>query len=121
MFTRPERSPNVSYLYSVPVNQDNGISWHDSLEFTGVYDSLHSALYLTDGALYAIKKSQYPIVEKVVPSMAEDIRSRVDRRVEDMISNDRKNLPIQEITDGPALRELKHYREYSAKEDAIRQ
>ena len=36
MFTRLERSPDISYLYSVPVDQDNRVSWHNSLEFSGV-------------------------------------------------------------------------------------
>ena len=121
MFTRLERTPNVSYLYSVPLDQNDHISWRDGLAFCGVYDAQHNALYLTESALYSITKGQARFVEESIPSMAEEISDRINRRVEEAIANDRNNLPVQEVTGWQASRDLEYYRDHGVKESAVQQ
>ena len=119
MFTRLERGSNVSYLYGVPLDQNSHVSWRDGLAFCGVYDAQHSALYLTRSALHSITKGQTRFVEESTPSMAEEISSRINRRVEDIITNDRNNLTVQKITGWQAARELKDYLEDGAHREAL--
>ena len=119
MFTRLERGSNVSYLYGVPLDQSSRVSWRDNLMFCGVYDAQHSALYLTKSALHAITKGQTRFAEESLPSMAEEISSRINRRVEDIIANDRNNLTVQTITGWQAARELKDYLEGGAHREAL--
>ena len=121
MFTRLERAPNVSYLYSVPLDQNDHVSWRDGLAFCGVYDAQHSALYLTESALYSITKGQARFVEESIPSMAEEISDRINRRVEEIIANDRTNLSVRTITGASELRNLQYYQEHGARESMIQQ
>lgn len=119
MFTRLERASNVSYLYSVPLDQNGHVSWQDGLMFCGVYDTQHSALYLTRSALHSIAKGQTRFAEESISSMAEEISSRINQRVEDIIANDRNNLTVQTITSWQAARELKDYLEDGAHREAL--
>ena len=119
MFTRLERGSDVSYLYGIPLDQNSHISWRDGLAFCGVYDAQHSALYLTRSALHSITKGQTRFVEESTPSMAEEISSRINQRVEDIIANDRNNLTVQKITGWQAARELKDYLEDGAHREAL--
>ena len=116
-----EKKPNVDYLYRTAVGKDNSISWSNRLMFCGVYDVKSRALYLTEDALHSLTDGPCPLVTTTVPSIVKELRDRINRRVEEIIANDRNNLPVQEITDGKVLRSLHYYQEYGAKEDAIRQ
>ena len=64
---------------------------------------------------------QCPLVTVTAPSVVKEICGRINRRVEKIIANDRNNLPVREVTGGMALRDLCYYREYGAREEAIRQ
>ena len=119
--SRLEKNPTVDYLYRIGVEQDNSISWNSSMLFCGAYDREHRTLYLTRDSLRILMDGKFPLVTEGGPSMAEEISSRVNERVEGTIANDRNNLPIQEITDWQASRDLEYYRDHGVKESVVRQ
>ena len=119
--SRLEKNPTVDYLYRIGVEQDNSISWNSSMLFCGAYDREHRTLYLTRDSLRILMDGKFPLVTEGGPSMAEEISSRVNERVEGTIANDRNNLPIQEITDWQASRDLEYYRNHGVKESVVRQ
>ena len=117
--SRLEKNPSVDYLYRIGVAQDNSISWDSSMLFCGVYDRDHRTLYLTKDSLRILMDGTFPLVTEAGPSMAEEISSRVNERVENTIANDRNNLSQREITGWQASRELEDY-QYSVREQAVR-
>lgn len=120
VLSRLEKNPSVDYLYRTAVEQDNTISWNNSPTFCGVYDMNHRVLYLTKDSLPCFMNGKYPFIAEAGQSMTENISGRISRRVEDIISNDRNNLPIRELTDYHNRHDLQYYQEYGAKEEAIR-
>lgn len=120
MLLRLEKKPSVNYLYRTAMEQDNAISWDNSLTFCGVYDMKRRALYLTRGSLRSFTSGEVPIISEIGPSMTETISGTVNQRVEDTIANDRRNLPMQEITSDQIRRNLLYYQKHGAKEEAIR-
>ncbi len=118
-FTRLEKSPAVDYLYRAAVGQDGSISWNSDLIFCGVYDRRNRALYLTEESLPFLTIGQSPFVTLTVPSMAGEISGRVNQCVEDIIANDRNNLPVRELSEWKK-RDIQYYRDYGAKEEAVR-
>ena len=117
---RLEKNSAVDYLYQTAA-QDNSISWNNQVQFCGVYERKNRTLYLTKDTASIFMKGQFPFVAEAGPSMTDEIRSAVNRRVEDLIANDRNNLPIQEITDWQASRDLEYFRDHGVKESAVRQ
>ena len=121
MLVKLNKKPGVDYLYQSAVGKDNSISWDNRLMFCGVSDIKNQALYLTEDTMRSLTDGQYPLVTQTGPSMVEEICGRLNQRVEEIIANDRNNLPVREVTGEMALRNLHYYQEYGAKEDAIRQ
>lgn len=121
MMTRLEKSPSVEYLYQTAIERDGSVSWNNGLTFCGVSDLKNNTLYLTKGTLDCLADGQAPLVTETGPSMVERITSRINQQVEDTIANDQGRLPVQELTDWKALRDIQYYQEYGAKESAIRQ
>ncbi len=119
MFLKLKKGPSVDYLYQIPLGQDNAISWDNSLTFCGVYDVERQTLYLTGDAGHFLMSGGF--IAEVGSSVIKIIGSRINQRVEDIIANDRNNLPVQEVRNIWELRNLQYYREYGAKEEAIRQ
>lgn len=115
-----EKSSSVYYLYRTAVGQDNTISWNNNLTFCGVYDMNHHALYLTEDSLSCLARGKYPFVGEAGESMLENISGKARQRVEDIIADDRNNLPVRELTEYHNRHDLQYYREYGAKEEAIR-
>ena len=120
MLVKLDKKPGVDYLYQAAVGKDNSISWDKSLMFCGLYDMKSQALYLTEDTVRSLSDGQYPLVTINCPSKVKEICGRLNLRVEEIIANDRNNLPVREVTDGIALHNLHYYQEYGAKEDAIR-
>lgn len=116
-----EKKASLNYLYRTATEWDNAISWNNSLTFCGVYDMERRTLYLEEDSLYIFMSGKLPLITETGPSMTESISGRINQRVEDIIANDRNNLPVQEITGYQKLRQLQYYQEYGAKEAAIRQ
>ena len=121
MLTRLEKNRTADYLYRSAVEKDGGISWDNSLTFCGVHVLSNHTLYLAKDTLRLLTDGPYPMVTRTGPSTVKEIRGRINQRVEDIIANDRNNLPMREVTGEMALRHLRYYQEYGAKEDAIRQ
>lgn len=117
---RLEKKPSVDYLYRSGMGQDGSISWNNGLSFCGVYDMQNRALYLEKDALKCFMEGRYPFIAEAGSSTVEEICGRVNRRVEEIIGNDRSNLPVREIADTLMLRDLQYYQEYGAKEEAVR-
>ena len=115
------KKPDVDYLYQAAVGKDNSISWDNNPIFCGVYDVENQALYLTRDTLRSLTDGQYPLVAQTGPSMVKEFRGRINQRVEEIIANDRNNLPVREVTGKMELRNLRYYQEHGAKEDAVRQ
>ena len=120
LLIRLEKALSVDYLYRTSIAQDGGISWINSLLFCGVYDGENHALYLSKDAQMIFTRGAVPLVAEPGGSMLEDICGKINRRVEDILANDKSNLPVQEVTGWLAAHSLEHYRKYGAKEDAIR-
>lgn len=120
LFRLAKKPHLVDYLYrSVPA-QDGSVSWNTPLLFCGVYDLEKETLYLTEDSLPLLAKDPAPYVVRTIPSMADEIMGRINQRVEAVIANDRGNLPVLEVTDRWALKDLEYYRNYTAREIAIR-
>ncbi len=119
--SRLEKNPTVDYLYRIGVGKDNSISWNSSMQFCGVYDREHRALYLTQDSLRILMDGKFPLVTEFGISITKTINDRVNRRVEDIIANNRNNLPISEVSSDQALRSLEYYQKYGVKEDVIQQ
>lgn len=118
---RLEKNPSVDYLYRTAMEQDTAISWNSSLTFCGVYDMERRALYLTGDSLHSFMSGKFPFIAETGPSMAETISGRINQRVEDIIANDRNNLPVREVSGWQMLNDLQYYQKYGAKEEAIQQ
>lgn len=114
-----KKNASLNYLYRTAIEWDNAISWDNSLMFCGVYDMERRTLYLAEDSLHTFMHSKLPLIAETGPSILESINSRINQRVEDIIANDRNNLPIQEITNYQHLNNLQYYQEYGAKEEAI--
>lgn len=121
MMTRLEKSPSVEYLYQTAMERDGSVSWNNDLTFCGVSDLKNNTLYLTKGILNCLADGQAPLVAETGTSMVERITGRINQQVEDTIANDQSRLPVQELTDWKALRDIQYYQEYGAKERAIKQ
>ena len=121
MLTRLGKNRSADYLYRCSVEKDGSISWDNRLTFCGVHDLSSHTLYLTEDAMIQLTAGQYPMVTRTGSSAVKELRGKINQRVEDIIANDRNNLPVREVTGEMALRNLRHYQEYGAKEDAIRQ
>ena len=114
------KNPNVDYLYQTAMEKDNSISWSNSLSFCGVYNRKNQALYLTESTRRVLMDGRVPLVTESVPSIRRELRDRINQRVEDVIANDRSNLPAKEITGGMTLRNFQYYQEHGAREEAVR-
>ena len=121
LLVKLNKNPGVDYLYQSTVGKDNSISWDNRLMFCGVSDIKNQALYLTEGTMHSLTDGQYPLVTQAGPSMVKEICDRLNQRVEEIIANDRNNLPVREVIGEMALRNLHYYQEYGAKEEAVRQ
>ena len=51
--------------------------------------------------------------------MVDEICAKINQRVEEIIANDRSNLPTQIVSSGQAKRDLQYYQDYGAKETVI--
>ncbi len=120
LLIRLEKALSVDYLYRTSIAKDGGISWNNSLLFCGVYDEENHALYLAKDAQTIFTRGAVLLVAEPGDSMMEDICGKINRRVEDILANDKSNLPVQKVTGWLAAHSLEHYRKYGAKEDAIR-
>lgn len=119
IFLRLEKSPSVDYLYRAVMGEDNTISWDNNMTCCGVYDKEHGDLYLSKESCRILMDGSSPFVTEAGPSMTREISSRVNKRVENMIANDRNNLPISEVSGYQALRDLKDYQVYDAWAEAV--
>lgn len=118
MLVSLEKNAFMDYLYHIALEEDGTVSWKNSLTFCGVHVMKDDALYMTDDVLRLLMDSTAPLVTQTGPSMVEEIRGRIDRRVEDIIANDRNNIPAREVTDWRALRYLQYYKDCGAAEEA---
>ncbi len=121
VFLKLEKSSSVDYLYKTAIEQGGDLSWNNSLTFCGMYDIEHQTLYLTKDSLRPFMSGKPPLIAETGPSMTEEIKSEINRRVEDIIANDRSNLSIQEVTSWQASHDLEYYCNHFAREDAIKQ
>ena len=120
VFLKLEKNPSVDYLYKTAIEQGGDISWNNSLTFCGVYDMEHQTLYLSKDSLRPFMSGKHPLIAETGPSMTDEIKSAINRRVEDIIANDRNNLSVQEVTSWHASRDLEYYCNHFAREDAIK-
>ncbi len=114
-----EKNPSADYLYRTAAAQENSISWNNPVQFCGVWDHKNRTLYLTEDTLGLFTTAKYPFVS-AGSSMTDEISDRVNSRVESIIADDQNNLAVREVTGWRALKDLDYYRNYGAKEEAIR-
>ena len=118
MLLKIEKKP-VDYLYQTAVEADGCISWKNGLTFCGVHDIGKKTLYLTKGLSTILTDGQAPFAARAIPSMVDEICAKINQRVEEIIANDRSNLPTQIVSSGQAKRDLQYYQDYGAKETVI--
>ena len=114
-----EKTSSVDYLYRTSIARNGGISWNNSLLFCGVYDGENHGLYLAKDAQTIFTRGPVPLVTEPGGSMMEDICGKINRRVEDILANDKSNLPVQEVTGWQAAYSLEYYQKYGAREKAV--
>ena len=78
-------------------------------------------MHLIGNSLRVLMDGKFPLVSEARPSIAGEMNDSINDRVESMIANDRNNLTIREIIGWQVSRDLEYYRDYGAKESAIRQ
>lgn len=113
------KTPEIDYLYGVSTQRAGRISWEKGLEFCGAYDRLGQALYLSSGPLTTMV-SGITEAEQYSNELIKEIIEKVNQNVESVVTNDRKNLSVKEVTGGSASRDLKYYLEHGVKEHVIR-
>ena len=118
--SRLEKQRGVDYLYRISPAQDNSISWDSDMQFCGVYDMEHRALYLTQDSLGILTAGKFPFVAETGLSMAGEISGKINQYVENVVANAPDNLQVREITGYRETRDLQYYQNYGAKEEAIR-
>ena len=92
LLIRLEKALSVDYLYRTSIAKDGGISWNNSLLFCGVYDGENHALYLARNAQTIFTRGPVPLVTEPGDSMLEDICGKINRRVEDILANDKRQF-----------------------------
>lgn len=114
------KTKDVSYLfcdtnYSIP-----GIHQNDDFSFCGLYLRQDHSLRLADHRVGCAVDG----LTKTECMDSDDLRrcfcEQVNRRVEELLADDRKNLTITELGSEETKRRLDYYRQYGAREDAIR-
>ncbi len=113
------KTEEIDYLYCAAA-ESGGVTWDNDLSFFGVYNHRNGSLYMTLDSLHtsAVKDMVAP-VEADAMTMGEIITAAVNQQVEETIANDRRNLPVTELTSTMALHDLKEYQICGAKEDAV--
>ena len=114
------KNPSARYLYMARTGKDGAISWDKPVEFAGAYSIGGHMLYLTRDALVLLSNGSSPLAAEAGGSMRKKICDAINRRVEEIISDDRNNLPIREITGEMPRRRIGYYREHGARQDAIK-
>ncbi len=114
-----EKTSSVDYLYRTSITEDGSISCDNSLLFCGVYDGENQSLYLAKDAQTIFTRGPVSLVTEAGGSMMEDICGKINRRVEDILANDKSNLPVQEVTGWQAAYSLEYYQKYGAREKAV--
>ena len=89
------------------------------MAFSGVYDTAGCVLYLTREALNLLADGSSPLAAEAGGSALKDICGRINRRIEETISDDRNNLPARELTGEMSRRRVEYYRKHEARQDAI--
>jgi len=113
------KTEEIDYLYCAAA-ESGGVTWDNDLKFFGVYDHRDGSLYMTlDSLRTSAVKDMVAPVEADAMTMDEIINAAVNHRVEDIIANDRNNLPVAELTSTMALHDLKEYQLCGAKEKAV--
>ena len=113
------KTEEIDYLYSAAA-EDGGVTWNNDLQFFGVYNHRDGSLYMTlDSLRTSAVKDMVAPMEADAMTMDEIINAAVNRRVEETIANDRRNLPVTELTSTMALHDLEGYQLCGAKEDAV--
>ena len=88
------------------------------LTFCGVHDIGKKTLYLTKGLSTILTDGQAPFAARAIPSMVDEICAKINQRVEEIIANDRSNLPTQIVSSGQAKRDLQYYQDYQSGTDS---
>lgn len=91
--TRLEKCRSIDYLYQMDITQSGDISWNQSLTFCGVYDARSGALYLAKDAMKPFTEGAYPFITEAGPSVLRELRGKINRRVENIISRDEPDGP----------------------------
>lgn len=91
--TRLEKCRSIDYLYQMDITQCGDISWNQSLTFCGVYDAQSGALYLAKDAMKPFTEGTYPFITETGPSVLRELRGKINRRVENIISRDEPDGP----------------------------
>lgn len=113
------KTQEIDYLYGASTHRAGRISWDNGLTFCGAYDRRSQTLYLSSSPLTAMV-SGITEAEQDSSNLLKSIREEVNRRVEDVVANDRNNLSIKAVTGWNASRDLEYYLEHGVKEHAIR-
>ena len=114
-----KKSKSACYLYRTAIGKAGSISWNEPMAFSGAYHTTGRVLYLTREALNLLTDGSSPLVAEAGGSMRKEICGRINRRVEEIISDDRNNLSAKEITGMMARREIEYYQKHGAREEAI--
>lgn len=114
------KTEGINYLfcdtnYSIP-----GIHQNDDFSFCGLYLRKDHSLRLADYRLACAVDG----LAKIERMDSDDLRrcfcEQVNRRVEELLADGRKNLTITELGSEETKRRLDYYRQYGAREEAIR-
>ena len=119
-FVKIPQQENIDFIFGQENYYSPRVGWHDKFEFCGAYSHQTKLLRLTDTPLTHIADGLTPEENMDFEELLRQVNVQINACVEEIVGNDRANLPVQVVTDEAIQRSLQQYREYEAKEEAIR-
>lgn len=115
------KTSEISYLFGGDSWNGSGFTWNTQLEFCGIYVRPTKELHLVDRPISQIVTGLTEAELQDIDSLLrEKIVDGVNARTEMLLPADRRELPVEAITDQRIQKRLEEYREYGAEEDAVR-
>lgn len=118
-FIKVPRPENMDLIFGQENYRSPGVGWYDKFEFCGAYSRQTQMLRLADAPLTHIVDGLTPEEDMDSGDLLQQVNAQVNTRVEELVDNNRTNLPVQTVTDADAQRSLRQYCNYTAKEEAI--
>ena len=114
------KTDQISYLFCETSYSIPGIHQNDNFSFCGLYLRQDHSLRLADHRLTCAVDGLTETERMDRDDLRRHFCKQVNRRVEELIADDRENLTITKLNCEETKRRLDYYRQYGARDKAIR-